>query len=140
MARSWRIAAAVVGTLGLALSGGCGARRSEPQYLYGVPNVEAIEVTIGGGSTVRVNAVVRGTVRDLCTRINSVRQSLDGSDFSLTLTTRRALADVCADVETPFEATIPLVVRGLEPGSYTVTAGDVSTPFEYERGGMAPQL
>ncbi len=139
-ARMWRVALAVLGAFGLAVSGGCGSRQSQPEFIYGVPSVVSIEVAVSDGTPARVNAVVRGVVRDACTHIDSVRQSLDGDVFSLRLTTRRALADTCGDAETPFEATIPLVVRGLQPGVYEVDAGGVSATFYYQREGSAPQL
>ncbi|MCX6100994.1 MAG: hypothetical protein NTV92_06190 [Candidatus Bipolaricaulota bacterium] len=135
----WRVALAVLGAFGLAVSGGCGSRQSQPEFIYGVPSVVSIEVTVSDGTPARVNAVVRGVVRDACTHIDS-RQSLDGDIFSLRLTTRRALADTFGDAETPLEATTPLVVRGLQPGVYEVDAGGVSATFYYQREGSAPQL
>jgi inhibitor of cysteine peptidase len=139
-ARAWRVALAVLGALGLAFSGGCGSRQSQPEFIYGVPNVVSIEVVISDGTPARVSAVVRGEVHDACTHIASVRQSLEGKVFLLRLTTRRALADTCSDAAQAFEATIPLVVRGLQPGPYEVDAGDVSATFYYQREGAAPQL
>ncbi len=139
-AKAGRVVLAVLGALGLAFSGGCGSRQSQPEFIYGVPKVVSVEVTVSDGVPARVNAVVRGVVHDACTHIDSVRQSLDADVFLLRLTTRRALADTCSDAETAFEATIPLVVRGLQPGAYTVDAGGVSASFYYQREGAAPQL
>lgn len=105
----------------------CASREAPPQFIFGLAQVLTIEVNVDLGSQARANAVVRGIVRDSCTRIDSVRQSLEGRIFSLTLTTRRAIsADQCRDDEVPFEATVPLVIRGLPPGEYTVTAGSAS--------------
>jgi len=140
VARAWRIAAAVLGTLGLVFVGGCATRHSEPEYLYGVPEVWSLDVTVSDETPARADVIVRGAVRDACTQIYSVRQSFDEGVFSLTLTTRRSLSGACADAETPFEKTVPLLVRGLETGEYTVVAGDASTTFLFRREGTAPQL
>jgi hypothetical protein len=129
-----------LGALGLGLCFGCESRQRQPEYIYGVPNVTAIEVTVSQGMPARVSAVIRGTVRDPCTRIGSVTQELEGRVFTLSLTTRRALEDTCTDVETPFEATIPLVERGLETGDYTAVAGEISTVFFFRRTGTVPDL
>ncbi len=140
LAKAWRVALLVLCALGFGLCVGCETRHRQPQYIYGVPNVEAIEVTVSQGIPARVNAVIRGTVRDPCTRIGSVSQELEGKLFTLTLTTRRAFDDTCTDVETPFEATIPLVERGLESGEYTVVAGEISTVFFFGRSGAVPDI
>ncbi len=140
LGRAWRVALLVLCALGFGLCVGCETRQKQPQYIYGVPNVEAVEVTVSQGAPTRVEAVVRGTVRDPCTRIASVKQDLEGKVFTLSLTTRRALDDTCTDAETPFEATIPLVERGLEPGEYTVIAGEVSTLFFFRRSGAVPDI
>ncbi len=143
MASVWRVCAAAFGlvSLGVAaclLAAGCSARQSSPEYIYGIPNVESVEVVLAPGTPIHFVAVVRGTVRDPCTRIGAVKQALEGRVVTLSLTTRRALADSCSDAETPFEATVPLMERGMQPGEYTVTAGGVSTTFLYRRG--APEL
>jgi hypothetical protein len=106
-----------------------------------VAQVERIEVSIDRGMPGRASAIVRGKLRDSCTRIDSIKQSLEGHVFSLTLTTRRAIAaQECPDAEVPFEATVPLVVRGLHPGEYAVTSGGASATFLFNQAGIAPQL
>jgi hypothetical protein len=61
--------------------------------------------------------------------------------FLLTLTTRRPIsADECRDAEVPFEATVPLVVRGLRAGEYVVASGNITTTFQLRQAEAAPQL
>lgn len=136
---TWRRIGAALGLLAVGLAFGCGTRQSEPEIVYGVPSVSSIEVVMAPGATARLTAVVRGTVRDPCTRIGSVRQSLEGRVITILLTTQRALADSCQDAETPFEASVPLVERGLEAGEYVVVAGAATTVFVYRHGGV-PEL
>lgn len=139
--RLLRITLVSLGSAGLLLVLGCGSRQTQPEFLFSVAQVERIEMSIDRGMPGRASAVVRGKLRDSCTRIDSIKQSLEGHVFSLTLTTRRAIAaQACPDVEVPFEATVPLVVRGLPPGEYTVAAGGASTTFLFNQAGTAPQL
>jgi inhibitor of cysteine peptidase len=139
-AKAGRVVLAVLGALGLAFSGGCGSRQSQPEFIYGMPNVVSIEVIVGDGTPARVTAVVRGLVSDECTKIYTIRQSLTGKTFLLQLSTRRPLTQACTTGTFAFEAPIPLVVRGLQPGAYEVDAGGVSATFYYQREGSAPQL
>ena len=139
--RLLRVTLAFFGAAGLLLTFGCGSRQAQPEFIFSVAQVERIEVSIDRGIPGRASAVVRGNLRDSCTRIDSIKQSLEGHVFSLTLTTRRAIAaQECPDTEVPFEATVPLVVRGLHPGEYTVTSGGASTTFLFNQVGTAPQL
>jgi len=139
--RLLRITLVSLGAAGLLLVLGCGSRQAQPEFIFGVAQVERIEVSIDHGVPGRASAVVRGKLRDSCTRIDSIKQSLEGHVFSLTLTTRRAIAaQECPDVEVPFEATVPLVVRGLHPGAYVVTSGGASATFVFNQTGTAPQL
>ncbi len=139
--RLLRITLVFLGAAGLLLVLGCGSRQAQPEFIFGVAQVERIEVSIDHGVPGRASAVVRGKLRDSCTRIDSIKQSLEGHVFSLTLTTRRAIAaQECPDAEVPFEVTVPLVVRGLHPGEYAVTSGGASATFLFNQAGMAPQL
>ncbi len=139
MARCWRLCVALVALSSLGLAWGCGTHQAEPEFIYGVPNVTSVEVVPSATANSRLTAVVRGTVRDPCTRIGSVKQAMEGRVLTIKLTTQRALADTCLDAETPFEAVVPLVQRGLQPGEYTVTAGGVSATFVFRLGGT-PEL
>jgi hypothetical protein len=139
--RLLQITLVFVGAAGLLLVFGCGSRQAQPEFIFSVAQVERIEVSIDRGMSGRASAVVRGKLRDSCTRIDSIKQSLEGHVFSLTLTTRRAIAaQACPDAEVPFEATVPLTVRGLPPGEYTVTSGGASATFLFNQTGTAPQL
>ena len=139
--RLLRITLVFLGAAGLLLVLGCGSRQTQPEFIFGVAQVERIEMSIDRGMPGRASAVVRGKLRDSCTRIDSIKQSLEGHVFSVTLTTRRAItAQECPDVEVPFEATVPLVVRGLHPGEYVVTSGGASATFVFNQTGTAPQL
>jgi len=136
-----RITMVSLGVAGLLFVLGCGSRQAQPEFIFGVAQVERIEVSIDQGIPGRASVVVRGNLRDSCTRIDSVKQSLEGHVFSLTVTTRRAIAaQECPDAKAPFEATVPLAVRGLHPGEYTVTSGGASATFLFKQEGTAPQL
>jgi hypothetical protein len=139
--RLLRVTLAFFGAAGLLLVFGCGSRQAQPEFIFSVAQVERIEVSIDRGILGRASAVVRGNLRDSCTRIDSIKQSIEGHVFSLTLTTRRAIAaQECPDAEVPFEATVPLVVRGLHAGEYTVTSGSASATFFFTQAGATPEF
>jgi hypothetical protein len=134
--RLLRIILVSLGVAGLLLVLGCGSSQTQPEFIFGVAQVEKIDVSVDQGVTARASAVVRGKLRDSCMRIDSVKQSLEGHVFSVTLTTRRATAaQECPDAEVPFEVTVPLVVRGLHAGEYTVTSGSASATFFFTQPG-----
>jgi hypothetical protein len=139
--RLLRITLVSLGIAGLLLMLGCGSRQAQPEYIFGVAQVERIEVSIDYGVPGRASAVVRGKLRDSCMRIDSIKQSLEGQVFSVTLTTRRpTAAQECPDVEVPFEVTVPLVVRGLNAGEYTVTSGSASATFFFTQAGARVEI
>ncbi len=140
--RRLRIAVVFFGAAWFLLVSGCASREAEPEYIYGAAQVQSIEVRVDHGMSSRATAIVRGIVRDSCTLIaEPFKQSLDGKVFFLTLTWRRAIAaEGCREVDFAFEATVPLVVRGLQPGEYTVTSNNVSTTFTFQQAEAAPQL
>ena len=112
----------------LLINGGCVVR--EPEYVYGSAVVETIEIAILESFPVQIRAVLRGTVPDACTEIDSIAKQREGSTFTLVVRTRRPAEAVCAQVLSPYETTTGLDVLGLQAGTYTVVAGNASASFE----------
>lgn len=115
----------------LALLGGCHSNPGPAEYIFGLADVASVEVAVSDEYPDGLSAIVRGNLRDACTRINSVKQERKGSTFLVTVTTERPIDDVCAKVDTPFEATIPLPLESLPAGEYSVVANDVSATFRW---------
>ncbi|MDD4904024.1 MAG: hypothetical protein PHX77_05960 [Candidatus Bipolaricaulis sp.] len=133
MARGSRVASLCLILLGLlaGLLSGCRSSKGPAEYIFGLADVQSIEVRMVDEYPGRLTAVVRGSMRDTCTRIESVRQDVHGNNLVLTVTTERPVDDVCAQALTPFEVTTPLRLEGLPSGEYTVTANGVSTSFKW---------
>jgi hypothetical protein len=139
--RLLRITLASLGAAMLLLALGCGSRLAQPEFIFGVAQVEMIDALVAPRLPGRASAVVHGKLRDSCTRIDSIKQSLDGHVFSLTLTTRRAIAaQECPDAEVPFEVTVPLVMRGLHAGEYTITSDSASVTFFFTPAGATREF
>src|SRR5690606_39385889 len=64
------------------------------------------------------------------------RVQFDGTTFTITLLTHRPAGAMCTMALEPFTRTVPLDVEGLEPGEYTVRAGDQTASFRL--GGPPP--
>lgn len=138
--RHLRRAGAVLLSLALLALAGCGPEKGAPKYIFGVATVESVRVERVGEPASHVSVVVAGTLRDGCTEIEAIKQSLDGHVFTLTVATRRPLDAVCDPGSVPFSETVTLATpRALRSGEYVVVSGDVTTAFRVlERGIEVP--
>jgi len=114
---------------GLFLLLGCASTEEPPEYVYGEATVTGLEIVMTDSFPIQVVAIVYGELPDACTIIDSVSQELRSRTFVVSLTTRRPVSEVCALTVTPFEASVPLAILGLEAGVYSVSAGGQSEIF-----------
>jgi inhibitor of cysteine peptidase len=119
--------------------GGCKAPSQRPEIIYGEAKVESIEMSIIEQFPARVTVTVKGNLGDDCTKIESIRQEVNGFVFLITISVERPVDKSCAQREALFTATVPLSVENLTPGMYTVIANGVSTTFQWE-GSEGPPL
>lgn len=144
MARRSRVVlprAALLGFLVLlvCLPFGCRTSKGPAEYIFGLADVSSVEVRRVDEYPTRLSAVVRGALRDTCTRIDSVRQEpVRGNKLVLTVTTERPVDQVCAQAVTPFEMTAPLMLEGLPLGEYAITVNGVSTTFKWSGSTAIP--
>lgn len=111
---------------------GCRPNKGPAEYIFGLADVSSVEVRAAEEYPTRLCAVVKGQLRDTCTRIDSVRQDpVRGSKLVLTVTTERPVDEVCAQAIQVFEITTPLMLEGLPVGEYAVTVNGVSTTFKW---------
>ena len=98
-------------------------------------SVESVEIQILESFPVQVNVVVRGNLADGCTEIDQIeqRRDLENKRFEITITTSRDPDKICTQALVPFEETIPLDVRDLPAGTYTVDANGVQATFELQQ-------
>jgi len=116
---------------GMALVSGCRAGKGPAEYIFGLADVDTVEVRAVDGYPTCLSAVVKGTLRDTCTRISSVRQQRRDNLLILTVTTERPVDEVCAQTVKTFEVTTPLALDGLPLGEYELAANGVSTTFKW---------
>jgi inhibitor of cysteine peptidase len=103
----------------------------ETKYVYGEHGtVESLEVLIMESFPLQAQAVVSGYLPDGCTELVDVTVEQEGESFILTVNTRKLTGDVaCTEALVPFEESVALDIAGLEAGTYTVVAQDLSETF-----------
>jgi hypothetical protein len=116
---------------GVGLLPGCRTGKGPAEYIFGLADVDTVEVRTVDGYPGCLSAVVKGTLRDTCTRIASVRQERRDNLLVVTVTTERPVDEVCAQAVKPFEVTTPLALDGLPLGEYELAANGVSTTFKW---------
>ena len=77
---------------------------------------------------VQAQAVVNGDLANGCIVLNGLTAVRDGDNWRIEfdLTHR---GEMCTEALVPFEENVALDILGVPAGTYTVTAGDVSTEF-----------
>jgi len=78
--------------------------------------VETLTVWIDEGAAPRAWATVRGHLANGCTRLTGIKQSVGAQEISLHLMVQRLEGMACTQALVPFVKTVPLDLRGLEPG------------------------
>jgi hypothetical protein len=105
---------------------------TEVPTLASVAVVKSIEILFLESFPLQVHAVIRGDLPDAgCTTIASVEQVREENTFKLTLVTTADPLALCAPAPTPFEEVVPLDVKNLPAGTYTVEAGGTEQTFEF---------
>lgn len=100
------------------------------EYIYGMANVENIEILILESFPVQVHVTAEGYLPDGCTEIDNVRTEREGNVFNISITTKRPKDAVCTQAIEDFKETIPLDAQGLKAGNYTVNVNGVTGSFE----------
>ncbi len=108
---------------------GCRSQEEAPAFVYNEAQIDHVEVRTQTAAQIRYEVFVQGTLRDACTRIQAIRQRLEGHKVLITITTKRPIDEVCAQTLTPFDATIPLTIEPLEAGEYTVSVNGMTESF-----------
>ncbi len=102
----------------------------EGQNEGGGAMIDSVEVLILESFPVQVTVHVKGNLADACTTVDEVTTTRDGNTFNIEISTTRPAEQMCAQVLTPFEENIPLDVKGLKKGTYTVNVNGVTATFE----------
>ena len=110
---------------------------SEP--IFGLANVESVEVLILESFPVQIHVVAQGTLPNGCTEIDEVIVQQEGAVFDVAVTTIREPDQVCTEALVPFEESIPLDVLGLPAGTYTVAVNGVEGSFTLDIDNVVQQ-
>ena len=90
---------------------------------------EVVVLTVGIPPT-EYAVEIHGSLRDGCTEIESVTQTVDGDRIIVTVETVRDPDAICTQALVPFVHVEPLDVEGLDPGEYTVEVDGVTAALE----------
>ena len=99
-------------------------------YTYGTANVESIQIMTLESFPVQIQVTAEGYLPDGCTEIHEIKTEREGNIFNIKISTKRPKNAVCTQAIENFKETIPLEVRGLKAGNYTVNVNGVTGSFE----------
>lgn len=103
---------------------------TEEEYTYDMANVESIDILTLESFPVQINVIAEGYLPDGCTEIDKIKTEREGNTFNINITTKRPKDAICTQAIENFKETIPLEVRNLSAGNYTVNVNGVSGSFE----------
>jgi hypothetical protein len=109
------------------------------ETLTGLALVDSIDILTLESFPVQINVVARGNLPDGCTTIDRAISEKEDSHFRITLTTRRPVDAICTEALVPYEQVIPLEVRGLLAGMYTVDVNGTTGSFELAVDNVLPE-
>jgi hypothetical protein len=100
------------------------------KVIVGEAMVEQVDVLILESFPVQIHALVTGYLGDGCTEVGEIRQWREGNTLYVTIGTVRPADAICTLALVGLETTVPLDVRGLPAGTYTVDVHGVTISFE----------
>ncbi len=109
------------------------------EVIYGLANVENIDIMILESFPVQVRVLAQGTLPDSCTAIDDTIVQHQRNVFDVAVTTVREPGQQCTDAEEPFEENIPLDVLDLDAGIYSVIVNGVEGSFVLDVDNRIPE-
>ena len=93
--------------------------------------VASVEVQIGVGSPIPVDAFISAELPDLCAQLAAVEVTQKGLTFEITMSVTPGAREECFRDTVPFRMYVPLNMVSLPEGTYTVIVNGVSTTFTW---------
>lgn len=93
--------------------------------------VASVEVQIGVGSPIPVDAFISAELPDICAQVAELKSQLKDFTFEITLAVAPGVREECFRDTLPFRISVPLNMVNLPDGTYTVRVNDVSTTFTW---------
>lgn len=99
-------------------------------YIYCTAKVESVQIVTLESFPVQIQVIAKGYLPDGCTEIDEIKNESKGNVFNINIGTKRPKDALCTQATKNFTETIPLEVRGLKAGNYTVNVNGVTESFE----------
>ncbi|HII93165.1 MAG TPA: protease inhibitor I42 family protein [Methanosarcina sp.] len=99
-------------------------------YIYGTAKVESVQIVTLESFPVQIQVIAKGYLPDGCTEIDEIKNESKGNVFNINIGTKRPKDAICTQATKNFTETIPLEVRGLKAGNYTVNVNGMTESFE----------
>ena len=115
---------------------------SEKEQVYPASEqaqVESIEIMVSGSIPVELQVAARGVLAGECVSLGEAKTKRAGNTYKVTLFVQRQEGETCDESPVTFEKKIPLDVKGLSAGLYTVDVNGVLGTFEFAMDNIAPQ-
>jgi hypothetical protein len=93
--------------------------------------VASVEVQIGVGSPIPVDAFISAELPDTCAQLAEVKVTHTDFTFEITLRATPGTREECLRDTLPFRMLVPLNMVSLPDGTYTVKVNGVSTTFQW---------
>jgi inhibitor of cysteine peptidase len=114
------------------------ATQVDTEPIFGQAPVDSLEVLILESFPVQAQVVVRGSLPDGCTTVDTVSVTREGDLFTGVISTVRPGAAVCTELLVPFERVVALDVLGLAAGNYRVSINGVEAAFDLAVDNVEP--
>ncbi len=93
--------------------------------------VHDVQMQIGVGSPIPVDAFISGELPDTCAQLAEVRQALQNFSFEITVAVKPGTHEECLRDTLPFRIAVPLNMVNQPAGTYTVKVNGASTTFTW---------
>jgi hypothetical protein len=93
--------------------------------------VHDVQMQIGVGSPIPVDAFISAELPDICAQLAEVRLTQKNFTFEITLSVTPSTREECQRDTLPFRMVVPLNMVTQPEGTYTVNVNDVSTTFQW---------
>jgi inhibitor of cysteine peptidase len=91
--------------------------------------IDSIEVQLLGTFPMHATVIARGHLPNDCTELKPINPYFDVSTFKVSIFMARVMSNTCRNTLRPFESVIPLNIKGLRAGVYTVNVNGVIGNF-----------
>jgi hypothetical protein len=106
----------------------CDGSPAKPDLTIEPIHIDSLDVVVGAGVPVSVEAHVQGVVGDGCSVVHSVKQERSGSTVIITILRERPTEAICTQLARLYDARI--VLEGtFAPGAFLVRANDAERAF-----------